>query len=32
MIYVTGDVLSPNPWDSLATYWLDELDSLHRLP
>jgi hypothetical protein len=32
MIYVTDDVFSPNPWDALATYWLDELDSLHRLP
>jgi len=32
MIYVTDDVLPPNPWDSLATYWLSELDSLRRLP
>ena len=32
MICVTDDVLSPNPWDALAIYWLSELGSLQRLP
>ena len=31
MVYVTDDVLVPNPWDALATYWTDELDAL-RVP
>ena len=25
MIYVTNDVLVPNPWDKLATYWGAEI-------
>jgi hypothetical protein len=25
MLYVTDDVFSPNPWDTLATYWPSEL-------
>jgi hypothetical protein len=28
MIYVTDDVLVPNPWDALPTYWSAELDAL----
>jgi hypothetical protein len=28
MLYVTDDVFSPNPWDTLATYWLSELAML----
>ena len=32
MIYVTDDVLVPNPWDALATYWGAELGVLGLLP
>ena len=28
MLYVTDDVLSPNPWDTLATYWSSEVSQL----
>lgn len=32
MVYVTDDVFTPNPWDTLPSYFMDEVEDMSLLP